>query len=162
MFTSIKIAAVVVVLATGGVGYLYVTKLQSDLETARANVAKMEVAVQTAEASIKTLREDTRRLTELNQGLQTNLQQAEQYGDNLRLKLQRHNLTARALKDPADLEGSMNGATAKLWRELEQDTGGNGDAPLPNWLSRKSGTENSNGDGDPEDASSDSSTSQTD
>jgi outer membrane murein-binding lipoprotein Lpp len=163
MFASIKIAAVIVVLATGGVGYLYVTKLQSDVETARANVAKMEVAVQTAEASIKTLQEDTQRLNELNQGLQNNLQRAEEYGDDLRLKLQRHNLTARALKNPADLEGSMNGATAKLWRELEQDTGGSGNAPLPNWLqSGDSRTESSDGDGDTEDDNSDSSTSKTD
>lgn len=163
MFTSIKIAIAVVILATGGVGYLYVQKLQSDLETARANVAKMEVAVATAEASIATLQEDAAKMAELNNNLQTDLQKAEAYGDDLRGKLQRHNLTALALKEPGQLEGKMNGATAKLWRRLEQDTGGAGDAPLPSWLrSSDPGTGSESGDGNTEDASADSSSTEAD
>lgn len=163
MFTSIKIGIVIAVLATGGVGYLYVQKLQSDLETARANVAKMEIAVQTAEASLKTLQEDAAKMQELNLKLSADLQKAEAYGDDLRNKLSRHNLTALALKEPGQLEGKMNGATAKLWREMEQDTGGAGDNPLPSWLqSPDSRTEDSNGDGNTEDNSSDSSTPETD
>jgi len=163
MFTSIKIAIVLTVLATGGVGYMYVQKLQSDLETARENVAKMEVAVRTAEASIATLQEDAAKMQELNLQLSADLQKAEAYGDDLRSKLQRHNLTALALKAPGQLEGKMNGATAKLWRELEQDTGGAGDSPLPSWLQRPdTRTESSDGDGNPEDNSSDSSTPETD
>lgn len=163
MFSSIKIAIVLVVLATGGVGYMYVQKLQSDLETARANVAKMEVAVQTAEASIATLREDQARMSELNNKLQGDLQKAEAYGDDLRGKLQRHNLTALALKEPGQLEGKMNGATAKLWRSLEQDTGGAGDAPLPSWLqSSNPRTQSTSGDGNTEDNSADSSETEAD
>jgi uncharacterized protein HemX len=158
MLASLKIAAVVVVLATGGVGYLYVTKLQSDLETARANVAKMEVAVQTAEASIKTLQEDQQKMADLNRQLSSDLQRAEAYGDDLRSKLQRHNLTALALKEPGQLEGRMNGATAKLWRELEQDTGGAGDSPLPSWLQRPTaGAGDTSGDGNTTDQNTDSS-----
>jgi len=163
MFSSIKIAIILVILATGGVGYLYVQKLQNDLETARANVAKMEVAVQTAEASIKTLQEDTARIAAANLQLQTDLQKAEAYGDDLRQKLSRHNLTALALSKPGLLEGKMNGATAKIWRELEQDTGGAGDRPLPSWLrSSNSGTRNTSGDGDPEDNSTNSSSTEAD
>jgi len=163
MFTSIKIAIVVVVLATGGVGYLYVQKLQSDLETARANVAKMEVAVATAEASIATLQEDAAKMTELNNNLQADLQKAEAYGDDLRGKLQRHNLTNLALKEPGQLEGKMNGATAKLWRELEQETGGDGSDPLPSWLRpRETGTGDTSGDGNPEDDGADSSSTEAD
>ena len=159
MFTSIKIGIVIAVLATGGVGYLYVQKLQSDLQTARENVAKMEIAVQTAEASLKTLQEDAAKIQELNLKLSADLQQAEAYGDDLRNKLSRHNLTALALKEPGQLEGKMNGATANLWREMEQDTGGAGDTPPPSWLqSPESRTENSNGDGNTEDNSSDSNT----
>jgi len=134
MFASIKIAIVVVVLATGGVGYMYVQKLQSDLETARANVAKMEVAVQTAEASIATLRADQAQMQQLNQTLQADLQKAEAYGDDLRGKLQRHNLTNLALKEPGKLEGKMNGATAKLWRKFMDDSGNSNEYPIPEWL----------------------------
>ena len=163
MFTSIKIAIVLTVLATGGVGYLYVQKLQSDLETARENVAKMEIAVRTAEASLETLREDAARMQELNLQLSADLQQAEAYGDDLRSKLQRHDLTKMALEEPGQLEGKMNGATAKLWRGLEQDTGGAGDSPLPSWLQRPdAGTEGGDGNGSPEYNSSDSRPSETD
>lgn len=163
MFTSIKVAIVLTLLATGGAGYMYIQKLQSDLETARANVAKMEVAVQTAEASIATLQEDAAQLAALNNQLQTDLQKAEAYGDDLRGKLQRHDLTNLALKEPGQLEGKMNGATAKLWRSLEQDTGGAGDSPLPSWLrSSDSGTGDSNGDGNTEDAGADSSSTEAD
>lgn len=162
MISSIKIAIVLTILATGGVGYAYINKLQNDLETARANVAKMEVAVQTAEASIATLQEDAAKLAQLNQNLQSDLQKAEAYGDDLRGKLQRHNLTALALKEPGQLEGKMNGATAKLWRRLEQDTGGAGDAPLPSWLrSSDTGTRDTSGDGNTEDTSADSSSTET-
>lgn len=163
MIGSIKIAIVVLVLATGGVGYMYVQKLQSDLETARANVAKMEVAVATAEASIATLQANAAKMAELNQSLQSDLQKAEAYGDDLRQKLSRHNLTALALSRPGLLEGKMNGATAKLWRELEQDTGGTGDRRLPSWLlSSDSGTEDSDGDGRAADGDTNSSSTEAD
>lgn len=163
MINSIKIAIVLTVLATGGVGYMYVQKLQSDLETARANVAKMEVAVATAEASIATLQANAAKMAELNQNLQADLQKAEAYGDDLRQKLSRHNLTALALSKPGLLEGKMNGATAKLWRELEQDTGGTGDRRLPSWLQRSdSGAESSDSDGSPASTDSDSSSTEAD
>lgn len=151
------------VLAAGGGGYVYIQNLQSDLQTARENVVKMEVAVATAEASIATLQEDAIKIAELNSQLQSDLQKAEAYGDDLRGKLQRHNLTALALSKPGLLEGKMNGATAELWRELEQDTGGLGDNPLPSWLrSSDSGAGNQSSDGNPEDNSSDGNTTQTD
>ena len=163
MFTSIKIAAVIVILSTAGVGYLYVQKLQSDLQTARENVVRMEAAVATAEQSINTLKEESAKFAELNQQLSSDLQRAEAYGDDLRGKLQRHNLTALALKEPGLLEGKMNGATAKLWRELEQDTGGTGDDRLPSWLrTTDSGTRDSDGDGRTESDSTDSSSTEAD
>lgn len=163
MLSSIKIAIVLTVLATGGLGYMYVQKLQSDLETARANVAKMEVAVATAEASIATLQQNAERMAAANLQLQTDLQKAEAYGDDLRQKLSRHNLTALALSKPGLLEGKMNGATAKLWRELEQDTGGDGSRPLPSWLrSTDSGTRDSSGDGNPAGADTNSSSTEAD
>jgi len=164
MFSGVKIAFVLVILATAGSGYLYITKLQNDLETARANVAKMEVAVATAEASIKTMQEDAAKMAALNQKLNADLQKAEAYGDDLRSKLSRHNLTTLALKEPKQLEGKMNGATAKLWRELEKDTGGPGDAPLPPWLQSpngETGTGDTSGDEDPKDNSADGSSTET-
>jgi uncharacterized protein HemX len=122
MFSSIKIAILLFVIAAAGGGYLYVQKLQSDLETARANVAKMEVAVQTAEASVKTLQEDAVKMAALNQQLSADLQKAEKYGDELRSTLQKHNLTHLANKKPGLIQKRMQNATDKLWDDLADIT----------------------------------------
>ena len=138
MFSAIKIAMVMTVIATAGMGYLYVQKLQSDLETARENVAKMEVAVQISEASIATLQRDVARNAELNATLQRDLQTAEKYGDELRATLQKHNLTALAQRKPGLIENRMQDATNKLWDDLRGITDPNG------VLSVQPGTQNSN------------------
>ena len=126
MFGAIKIAMIMTVLATAGMGYVYVKKLQSDLETARANVAKMEVAVQISEASIATLQADAIRSAELNANLQRDLQTAERYGDELRATLQKHNLTALAQRKPGLIEDRMQNATNSLWNDLRGITDPNG------------------------------------
>jgi hypothetical protein len=118
MFGAIKIAMVMTVIATAGMGYLYVQKLQSDLQTARENVAKMEVAVQISEDSIATLQADVIRNAELSATLQRELQTAERYGDELRATLQKHNLTALAQKKPGLIENRMQNATDSLWDDL--------------------------------------------
>ena len=138
MFGAIKIAMVMTVIATAGMGYLYVQKLQGDLETARENVAKMEVAVQISEASIATLQRDVVRNAELSANLQKELQIAEKYGDELRATLQKHNLTALAQKKPGLIETRMQDATNKLWDDLRGITDPNG------VLSVQPGTQNSN------------------
>jgi multidrug resistance efflux pump len=126
MFGAIKIAMIMTVLATAGMGYVYVKRLQSDLETARANVAKMEVAVQISEASIATLQADAIRSAELNANLQRDLQTAERYGDELRATLQKHNLTALAQRKPGLIEDRMQNATNSLWNDLRGITDPNG------------------------------------
>lgn len=136
----IKIYLILIVLGIlGSVGYgavWYYNDTQQRIATLRENNAKLEVAVQTSEASIKVLQDGIEKAAELNKQLQSDLQKAEAYGDELRGKLSRMNLIQEALKDAKALEGKMNGATAKLWRELMEDTGGSGDIPLPSWLQR--------------------------
>ena len=126
MFNAIKIAMVMTVIATAGMGYLYVKRLQSNLEIAQANVAKMEVAVQISEASIATLQRDVARNAELNATLQRDLQTAEAYGDELRSTLQKHNLTYLALTRPELIENRMQNATDTLWDDLGTITDPNG------------------------------------
>ena len=141
-----KLAGVffILMLAMAGLGYWYYNDTQGTIATLRENNAKLEVAIQVSEESIKVLQEDAAKIAEANLQLQQDLQKAEAYGDELQNKLRRHNLTALALKKPVLLEGKMNGATAKLWRDLEQDTGGAGDTPLPDWLQSES-VENGSG-----------------
>ena len=141
MFSSIRIAIILVIITAAAGGVFYVKKLQSDLETARANVAKMEIAVQTSEQSLKLEREENVRLGELNSQLSSDLQKAEAYGDELRATLQKHNLTHLANKKPGLIEKRMQNATNKLWDDLESITDPNADAGVQ---STDSGTADKN------------------
>ena len=144
----------------GGIGYgayyIYNDTMQR-IAVLRENNAKLEVAVDTAESSIATLQADAIKSAELTKKLQSDLQRAEQYGDSLRKRLRELDLVQDAIRDSANLEGRMNGATAKLWRELEDVTGGDGNAPLPNWLQSDSGAGSKDSNTDREDNSTDSS-----
>ena len=127
----------------------------------RLNNAKLETAVETTEKSLALLKEDNIRLNNLSDQLTKDLQKAEQYGDNLRNRLRELDLVQDAIRDSKDLEGRMNGATAKLWRELEAATGGDGDTPLPNWLLVVPRTGDKSSNTDREDNSTDSSSTKT-
>ena len=159
----------ILVAVLGGVGfggYTYVTDMQERVEVLKENNAKLEVALETSEASIDNLQATMESFVKANQELQTQLQQAEAYGDELQSKLRRHNLTALALKKPGLLEGRMNDATANLWRDIEKDTGGDGNTPLPQWLQSSTvdnNTRTTSGSSDQsgEDTGTDSSTSET-
>ena len=132
-------ALIFVVAIIGGIGYgakYYYDTTQATIATLRDNNAKLETAVDTAEQSVATLKGDLAKMGELNNQLQVSLQKAEAYGDELRQKLSDLDLVVEALKNSKSLEGKMNGATAKLWREFMGDTGGNGDRSLPEWLQR--------------------------
>ena len=148
ILSGLKLLLVVGLLAGVGGGFFYVKQLQSNLEIMRLNNAKLETAVETSEKSIALLKEDNLRLNNLSDQLTKDLQKAEQYGDNLRNRLRELDLVQDAIRDSKDLEGRMNGATAKLWRELEAATGGDGNTPLPNWLLvvPRTGSEGSNTD----------------
>ena len=122
MFSSIRIAMILVLLTAAGGAFLYVKNLQKNLEIAQANVAKMEVALETSEASNKLLQDEAIKNAELNKQLTEDLQKAEKYGDELRATLQKHNLTHLANKKPGLIEKRMQNATNKLWDDLESIT----------------------------------------
>ena len=152
---------VIVLGIVASIGYgavWYYKDTQQRIATLRENNAKLEVAIETSEASIELLKNDIIKFQELNSQLQANLQRAEAYGDELRTKLREHNLTALAIRKPKLLEGKMNGATANLWRDITEDTGGSGDATRPDWLQSKPvedepGTRSESGDESREDNS---------
>ena len=164
----IKIYVLIFVIGIVGiVGYgakYYYDTTQATIATLRENNAQLEVAVQTATASLETIQADVAKMAALNKGLQEDLQKAEAYGDELRGKLSRMNLVVEALKDAADLEGRMNNATAELWREFMSDTGNDigGKSSLPEWLqSIPTGTEDKSGNQNREDNSTSSSKTET-
>ena len=145
-------AILVIVGLLGGVGYAarsYYHDTQNTIKVLQGNNAKLEIAAETAEASTKALQADMIKNAALTKKLQSQLQKAEAYGDELRAKLNKLNLVVEALKDAKVLEGKMNGATAKLWREFMGDTGNTNQPDLPEWLQRPetgTGSEDSNPD----------------
>jgi len=161
MFSGLKIAVVLIILGIAGGGLFYVKQLQSNLKIAQLNNAKLTSAVETSEKSIALLKEDVVRLNNLSDQLTKDLQKAEQYGDNLRNRLRELDLVQDAIRDSKNLEGRMNGATAKLWRELEAATGGDGSTPLPNWVLDVPGAGNKSSNPDREDNSTTGSSSKT-
>jgi FtsZ-binding cell division protein ZapB len=159
-------ALVIIVGILGGVAYgakYYYDTTQATIATLRENNAQLEVAVQTSEASIQALQENMQKFQELNNQLQQDLQAAEAYGDELQGKLNRMDLVQDALRDAKTLEGKMNGATAKLWRGITEDTGGDASRPLPDWLQSDSpsGTRDQSGNQSGEDPSTNSEQTQT-
>ena len=122
MFSGLKIALVFIVLAAAGGGLFYVKQLQSNLEIARLNNSKLESAIETSEASLATLKADNIRLNALSDQLNADLNKSEQYGDELRATLNKHNLTHLANKKPGPIEKRMQGKTDELWKDLESIT----------------------------------------
>ena len=130
---------VIVIGVLGGVGFgawKYYTDTQQRIQTLAENNAKLETALETSEASITALQAQAEQSAQLTLQLQNDLQKAEAYGDNLRNRLRQLDLLADAMANPKNLEGRMNGATAKLWREIMGETGNDngGSRDLPNWL----------------------------
>ena len=123
MFSGLKIALVFIILAAAGGGLFYVKQLQSNLEIARLNNAKLESAIETSEQSLATLKADNARLNTLTDQLNTDLSKSEQYGDELRATLNKHNLTHLANKKPGLIQNRMQGKTDELWKDLESITG---------------------------------------
>ena len=142
--------AIALIAILGGIGYgfkYYYDTTQNTIAQLRENNAQLEVAVETATESVNKLQGDIAKMATLNKSLQEDLQKAEAYGDELRAKLSKLNLVVEALKDAKVLEGKMNGATAKVWRDFMGDTGGDKQRPLPQWL-QQSETRTSNQDSD--------------
>ena len=108
--------------AVGYGGYMYYKDTQQRIATLTENNAKLETAIEISEESIATLQGDITKNAELNRELQGQLQVAEQYGDQLRNTLRKHNLTHLANKKPGLIERKMQNATNRLWDDLADIT----------------------------------------
>ena len=121
-------AIIFIVAMLGGVAYAakyYYDTTQATIAQLRENNAKLEVANEENQATITQMREDAVRLNQLADQLNDDLRKAEQYGDELRNTLNKHNLTHLANKKPGLIEKRMQNATDKLWDDLESVTGDN-------------------------------------
>ena len=122
----IRLYAIILIVAVlGGVAYAakyYYDTTQATISQLRENNAKLEVANNENQKTIDKMTEDAVRLNALTDQLGEDLQKAEQYGDELRATLNKHNLTHLANKKPGMIEKRMQDATDKLWDDLESVT----------------------------------------
>ena len=122
----IKIYALIVILVVlSGVGYgaiSYYNDTQERLATLRDNNAKLEVANKSKEEALKTIQSNVEKTNKLNKELQGRLQNAEVYQDELRKKLQKHDLTRLSEKKPGLVEKKINEGTQKLFNDFESIT----------------------------------------
>lgn len=107
----------------GFVGYMYYNDTQQRLAQLRENNARLEIAAQTSKDTIDKLQADAAQFEQANNQLREQLNEAEEYSDELAGKLRRHNLTVLTLQKPGLIEGRVNNATAKLFDEMEVLTG---------------------------------------
>ena len=98
-----RLYAIIIILGIlGGVvvrlSKYYYDTTQATIAQLRENNAKLEVANQENQATIKKMDENNKRLNALTDQLNTDLRKSEQYGDELRETLNKHNLTHLANK----------------------------------------------------------------
>lgn len=121
-----RIYAIVIVIGlVGGAvwgAYGYYKDTQQRISTLTQNNAKLKSANDTNTATIQQLNKNALALNQLIDDLGSELKKAEQYGDELRNTLRKHNLTHLANKKPGMIEKRMQNATDKLWDDLESIT----------------------------------------
>ena len=125
----IRLYAMIFVIALlGGTAYAakyYYDTTQATISQLRENNAKLEVANEENQQTIKKMGEDAIRLNALTDQLGEDLRKAEKYGDELRNTLNKHDMTHLANKKTGLIEKRMQNATDKLWDDLESVTSDN-------------------------------------
>ena len=118
--TYIIIAVVGSMVAT--VGLLYYRDTQKRISTLQQNNAKLEVAVQSKEAALNEMTDNFEKQARLNKELTGKLEDAEKDQDDLRSKLQKHDLTRLSIGKPGMMEKRINDDTKKLFSDFESIT----------------------------------------
>jgi len=116
---------VAVVIAVGGAvmsARAYYKDSQERIATLHKNNAKMEVVQQQNEVVLRSLTSEATRLNDLNFDLQGKLDDAENYKNELIVKLQKHNLTRLSYNKPGLIEKRINNGTQKIFDSLESLT----------------------------------------
>ena len=101
---------------------MYYIDTQERLGILRENNAKLVVANDAKDATIKQMLETQNKAAELNQALTVRLQKSEEYGDTLRSKFAKINILRMAIDEPYILEGKINNAVTRLLDGLRDDT----------------------------------------
>ena len=104
------------------VGLLYYRDTQKRISTLQQNNAKLEVAVQSKEDALNEMTANFEKQARLNKELSGKLEDAEKDQDDLRSKLQKHDLTRLSIGKPGMMEKRINDDTKKLFSDFESIT----------------------------------------
>ena len=122
----LKIYMLIIVLGlVGGVvygGWYYYKDTQERIQTLTENSAKLEIAASTQKQTINTLVADAKKYQQLNKELNSNLEHANDYKNNLIAKLRKHDLTRLSQQKPGLVEKKINNGTKKLFKSFESIT----------------------------------------
>ena len=122
----LKIYMLIIVLGlVGGVvygGWYYYKDTQERIQTLTENSAKLEIAASTQKQTINTLVADAKKYQELNKELNSKLEHANDYKNNLIAKLRKHYLTRLSQQKPGLVEKKINNGTKKLFKSFESIT----------------------------------------
>ena len=103
--------------------YFYYKDTQARIQILTENSAKLELATTTQKNTIDTLIQDAEKNAELAKELNTRLEAANDYKNELIGKLRKHDLSRLSQQKPTLVEGKINHATKKLLTEFEKITG---------------------------------------
>jgi len=126
MFASIKIAMIVVALATAGGGFLHYKNVKADLETAKANNIKLEQGIAQQQAVIDQQRKDfddilaaNRALEETNRVLNAEMKALDERFNKINGQGEVRDIGKLAIERDRAVERVINSASAKAMRCVE-------------------------------------------
>ena len=119
MFSSIKIAMVVVLLAGAGGAFYYVKKLQHDNEILKINQVKLEEAVTEQQEVIAMQKESFEKIQSANAELNSKVAELNKAKNELQNKLAKHDLNFLAVEKPGLIERIINKGSKDVLNEIE-------------------------------------------
>lgn len=99
-----------------------VSQLEANNRTLKENQVQLELAVNTAEASLKAAEENAKKQGEAMNKLTLKNNQLQKDKDNAMRIFKDHNLTRLARAKPGMIETRVNKKTAGVFKDLENDT----------------------------------------
>jgi len=129
----LKLIMLFAVISVIGGGYAYhqvtvsnlentVVQLEANNRTLKENQVQMEMAVQTAQASLAAAEANAKKSEAAMSALTTRNNELQREKDNAMKIFKDHNLTRLARAKPGMIEKRMNAKTEQVFRDLENDT----------------------------------------
>jgi hypothetical protein len=103
-------------------GYYYYKDTQARIQVLTENNSKLELAAKTQTQTIDTLVKDAQKYASLNNELQSRLDSANDYKNELISKLRKHDLARLSLQKPGLVEEKINNGTKRLFEKFENIT----------------------------------------